>query len=145
MSWQTLSDLEVLAELTPAEKRSIDTLLGGDSLGPIVANTVSLVRGYIVAGGYTIGQDGTLPEGLKSDAIAIARWRLLVALPQNAGLQTESRKAAYTEAMDKLKLVAAGKFGVEVPENAATTIADSTGPSFDTPTRTWTKEEQDGI
>jgi hypothetical protein len=124
MAWVILTTDDVLSEFTPNEAATLRNLQGSGS-GPgyanidvITARTIDEVRGYIMAGDYAIddANDDTLPKGLFADAIAIARWRVLISAPQLRQLQTEERRKAYEDALKKLGLVADQKFNVEPPE-----------------------------
>ena len=125
MSWEILTTEDVLSQFTMAEAAAIRTLQGSGTgsgfpfvnIDLKVANVVDEVRGYIIAGGYQVDPilDTTIPEGLFEDAIAIARWRLLIATPSFRQLQTEERKLAFDDALKKMALIAAQKFFVEPP------------------------------
>ncbi len=125
MSWEVLTTEDVLVEFTVAEASSLRNLQGSGSgsgapfynIDAIVVNVIDEVRGYITAGGYIVDPifDNTIPTGLFNDAIAIARWRVLIAVPMLKQLQTEERKLAYEAAIKKLLLIAEGKFFVEPP------------------------------
>ncbi len=124
MSWQILYTEDVLSEFTPNEASAIRTLQGGSGSGEpytnidvIVANVIDEVRGWIIAGGYAVDQvfDNTIPTGLFEDAIAIARWRILISVPSLKQLQTEERRFAFDKAEAKMLLIAEQKFFVEPP------------------------------
>ncbi len=126
MSWAVFNTEDVLSEFTTQEAASIRNLQGGSGSGSgppflnidfIVVNVIDEVRGYIFAGGYAVDPilDNTLPMGLFEDAIAIARWRVLIALPKFLQLQTEERRLAYEAALKKLLLIAEQKFVPESP------------------------------
>ncbi len=125
MGWVTLTTDDVLSEFTPNEAASIRNMQGsGSGSGPpftnidiITARTIDEVRGFILAGDYAIDEtaDDTLPKGLFADAIAIARWRVLIAAPQLRQLQTEERKKAFDDALAKLNKIADQQFNVEPP------------------------------
>lgn len=142
-SWVTLTDGDVAAELTPGERKGLEAVLGGNQLGTIVRNTVDEIRGFVLAGGYALGDEGTVPAALKSDAVAVARWRLLVAVPNNGAMQSENRKEAYDRAMKKLDLVAQGKFALARPGTESG--GGNAGPSFDRPTLNFDRQSQDGL
>ncbi len=120
MSWAVLNTEDVLSEFTIQEAAALRTLQGSGSgsglpfenIDEIVARVIDEVRGYIIAGGYAVDPiyDNTLPLGLFEDAIAIARWRVLIATPLLKQLQTEDRKKAYDDALRKLALIAEQKF-----------------------------------
>jgi len=125
MSWEILTTEDVLSEFTMSEAAAIRQLQGSGTgsglpfanIDLIVAHAVDEVRGFISAGGYAIDLilDTTIPIGLFEDAIAIARWRLLIATPSFRQLQTEERRLAFDEAMKKMFLIADQKFFVEPP------------------------------
>jgi len=128
MSWEKLVTEDVLSEFTPSEAAAFRILQGsgsGSGSGPeiypnidvIVGRCIDEVRGYILAGGYPLDlvNDDTLPMGLFNDAIAIARWRLLISAPQFLQLQTTERKDAFDRALAKLLLVSEQQFDVEPP------------------------------
>ncbi len=125
MSWEVLTTEDVLVEFTVAEATSLRNLQGSGSgsgapfynIDAIVVNVIDEVRGYITSGGYAVDAifDNTIPTGLFNDAIAIARWRVLIAVPMLKQLQTEERKLAYEAALKKLQLIAEQKFVPEPP------------------------------
>ena len=126
MSWEILTTEDVLSEFTIAEASSIRTLQGSGSgsglpfanIDFIVVNVTDEVRGYISAGGYALDETSdprTIPISLFEDAIAIARWRLLIATPSFRQLQTEERRLAFEAALKKLALIAAQQFVIEPP------------------------------
>jgi len=125
MSWEVLTTEYVLSEFTLAEAGAIRSLQGSGSgsgipfgnIDVIVATVIDEVRGYIIAGGYEVDPvlDTTIPTALFNDAIAIARWRLLIATPSFKQLQTDERQQAHKDALAKLSLVAQQKFVIEPP------------------------------
>jgi hypothetical protein len=124
MSWEQLTTEDVLNQFTISEAAAIRQAQGSgtgsgfpfSNIDTKVGFVIDEVRGYIAAGGYTLDViDNTIPLSLFEDAIAIVRWRLLIALPSLRQLQTEERKLAFDEALKKLNLIASQKFGVEPP------------------------------
>ena len=119
MSWNTIAEADVLNEFTPVEQVTLAGLQASDSLPGILTNVVNAARGNIVAGGNQLGPAGTIPDQLRSEVIAIARWKWLMAFPQIKSMQTEGRKNAAKEAQDLLNLVASNKADrprVEIPD-----------------------------
>ena len=124
MSWEILTTEDVLANFTVAEASSIRSVMGSGSgsglpfgnIDEIVGTAIDEVRGYIIAGGYALPAtpDNVIPVGLFDDAIAIIRWRLLIAIPNFLQLQTEPRRQAFEEALKKLFLISQQKFAIEV-------------------------------
>jgi len=125
MAWEILTTEDVLSEFTVSEAAALRQLQGSGSgsglpfanIDLIVTHAVDEVRGFIDSGGYTLDQisDKTIPIGLFEDAIAIARWRVLIAVPSFRQLQTSERKAAFDDAMKKMFLIASRDFSVEPP------------------------------
>lgn len=123
MSWAVLNTEDVLSEFTIQEAAALRTVQGSGSgsglpfanIDTIVARVIDFVRGYITAGGYPVDPvfDNTIPLGLFQDAIAIARWRVLISTPKFLQLQTEERKKAYEDALKKLQLISDQKFAPE--------------------------------
>jgi hypothetical protein len=119
MSWSTApSAADVRSEFTASEASALTRLQGGaDNLPVILDRAIAEVRDAIRAGGYDLDADGTLPLGLHSDCIAIARWRWLITLPDAAKpLQTEGRKAAFEAAQKKLSKISNQEWAVEPPD-----------------------------
>ena len=123
-NWEVLTSEDVLAQFTIAEAASIRSLQGSGSgsgqpflnIDMKVVAVTDEVRGYIFAGGYTVdGDPRTIPISLFEDAIAIVRWRLLIAVPGFKQLQTEERKLAYEDAIRKLLLISQQKFAIDPP------------------------------
>lgn len=127
MSWSSITADDVLSEFTPDEAESLRTIQGAeadpvDNLPLILARTVAEVRDYIRSGGYALDTTGTtLPLGLHSDAIAIARWRWLISMPQLKSLETDVREKAFKRALAKLDKIAGSNFAVEPPASENTT------------------------
>lgn len=116
MAWNVLTSRDVLDEMSPGEAATVKAIQGASDLLPrFVLRAVNECRGAIEAGNYPLGPDGTIPDGLASDVIAIARWRWLISLPQLVKLQTKEREQAFKDAQEKLKLATQQKFAVEAP------------------------------
>ena len=113
--WTTLTSDSVIEEFTGTEQQMLIAAQAGDKLPNIIGRTIEEVRGSISGGGYALGADGTIPSGLMSDAIAIARWRWLVAFPSLAKMQTKERQSTFTSALDKLKQISSQNFAPEPP------------------------------
>ncbi len=124
MSWEQLNTEDVLSEFTMSEASALRTLQGSGSgsglpflnMDEITGRVIDEVRGYIQAGGYALDViSNTIPLGLFEDAIAICRWRYLIATPLLKQLQTEERKLAFEAALAKLLAIAHQEFFVEPP------------------------------
>jgi hypothetical protein len=84
------------------------------NLPAVLGRVVDEARDNIRSGGTTLDAvTTTIPRGLLNDVIAIARWRLLISIPQFKALQSEARKDEYDRAIKKMESIAIGKFKVE--------------------------------
>lgn len=141
MSWEIITTEDVLSEFTIAEASAIRSVMGSGSgsglpfgnIDVIVGDVIDEVRGYIIAGGYRVDPvyDNSLPPSLFVDAIAIARWRLLISAPAFKQLQTDERRQAYEDALKKLYLISQQKFDIDIPD-----------PTFIPKTGAWNTENK---
>ena len=115
MAWTTLTTDELLQEFNAREQAALDAIKGDAALAGILDRAVAEFRSAITAGGYTVGDEGTLPDGLKSLCIALARWRFLVSVGKNEALQTKERKDAHDRALTILDKIVAQDYAVESP------------------------------
>lgn len=121
MSWSPITSAEVLQEFTPSEKAVLDNIQGKDAeeatnLDAILLRSVNKFRGAISAGGQSVSTTAaTIPDDIRDDVIAHARWKFLVALPQARVMQTAERKAAHDEALKVIEGLRTGKLRVEDP------------------------------
>lgn len=145
MPWSTVTESEVLQELSPSENTALENVhISGGTLAGILSRAINAARGAVLSGGGTLGAAGTVPDSLKSDVIAIARWRFLTSISQLKALQTEERKDLYRDAEEKLKLVASGDYQVEDP-GTSDQATSGPGPSMTARTTTFDLESQDGL
>jgi phage gp36-like protein len=116
MSWITPTTADVTSEFTERELAVIQNVQGAiaSNLSAILSRVVDEARDNIRSGGTTLDDTTTtIPRGLVNDVIAIARWRLLISMPQFKALQSEARKDEYDRAIKKMEAIAVGKFKVE--------------------------------
>lgn len=149
MAWTTITTDDIRARLTGPEMAALQSAALGESqedpTPEIVAQVIDEARGYIAAGGYTLGAEGTLPSKVKGATLNIIRYRLISRLPV-ASLMTESRRREYEDAVRLLEQVAAKKFAVEDPVTVADEQAGASSPRFsDTPTRVFSPDVQEGV
>ena len=126
MPWNPIAESDVLNEFSPLEQATLAGLKAVDSLPGILVNVLNAARGNISAGGNQLGPAGTIPDQLRSEVVAIARWKWVNSFPQIKSIQTAARKDAAKEAQDLLNLVASSKPDrprVEVPETGTAIIA----------------------
>lgn len=125
MAWNPIAEADVLNEFTPVEQATLAGLQATDSLPGILTNVVNAVRGNIVAGGNQLGPVGTIPDQLRSEVIAIARWKWLNSFPTLKSMQTATRKDAAKESQDLLNLIASNKADrprVEIPDTGTAIV-----------------------
>ena len=126
MSWNTLATTDITAEILPDEVTMLNTIQGSSSiLSTILATVTAEILAQILVGGNQIGQPGTVPDQIRSDAIALVRWKWFCSLPKT-DLQSEFRRAQYDEAVKRLEKIREGREKVEIP----TQPQNVTGPSF---------------
>lgn len=130
MSWITLTTDDLLAGLSGPEKSALQTAAKavgqGDPLAEHVANVTNEVRGYVAAcAKNSLGPDGTLPSELKSDAVAIARWRAATRL-NIASILSPAREKEYDNANTKMRDVAKCAFAIIAPATPAAAQASGT-------------------
>jgi hypothetical protein len=136
-SWSYFTDDEVFGA-NVKERQSIATIRGKDDLPDICAQVTGQIRQAYIFSNRELGPDGTIPDGLKSQAVAIATWRFVSeGVPQNDGLQTKARQAANVAAINYLNEIASVKIG-----RTATPAFGKRGE--DLPARQFTGNTQDG-
>ena len=143
--WISLTTFDVLQEMTAREVEGIAAVKGeerGAALDGILERAIARVRGAVFASGTTLGDEGTIPDSLAGDVVAIARWRLLTSVPKNEALQTEARRAAADAAEERLSLVERGTLKVEPGSGSGSGVAM---PSMGERTLNFTRDDQDGL
>jgi hypothetical protein len=119
MAWKTVTVEDVLGEFTPQEQAALKGIQGAaEQLPLILTRVVNGARGAMRAGGYELGEEGTTPDQLDLEIIALARWRWLLAFPQLQRLQTRDRRDAHDEALARLERIARQKIAIEPPAKA---------------------------
>ena len=124
--WNTLATTDITAEILPDEVTLLNTIQGSSSILATILSTVTAeILAGILVGGNQIGQPGTVPDQIRSDAIALVRWKWFCSLPKT-DLQSDFRRAQYDEAVKRMEKIRDGKEKVEIP----TQPQNVTGPSF---------------
>ena len=104
--WIELSDTDVMPA-NSQERIGVSTAKGRDDLQDICDQVVQQVRDAYLSGGRPLGDDGTIPSGLKMRAIAIALWRFITeGVGKNEGVQTRSREDGFKDAVAYLQRIA---------------------------------------
>jgi hypothetical protein len=116
--WITLTTDDVLNEgLTPQEVATLKNIQGNTDLLPgFLSGVVAEARGAIIAGGYPLGADGTVPGQLRGSVIDVVTWRWLKKFPTLKVMQTKERSDAYKAAMDRFKGVTKQDEAIERPD-----------------------------
>jgi len=111
MSWTTITTEDVLAEFTPVETATLQSIQGAaDNLAGILTKAVKAARSQINAGGNQLDNTGlTVPDALVEDVIAVARWRWLSSFPALKTLKTAEREKAHRDAVALLKEISSQK------------------------------------
>jgi len=110
-SWSYFTDDEVFGA-NVKERQSIAAIRGKDDLPDICAQVTGQIRQAYIFSNREVGAEGTIPEGLKARAVAMATWRFVSeGVPQNDALQTKARQTANTAAVNYLNEIASVKLG----------------------------------
>ena len=89
--WNPLTEAEVLRQFNDSETQAYNAAKGDDNgaaLGDIITKVIDEIRLAYANGARAVDVDNatTLPDGEKNRAIALVRWRFLIALPTGEGL-----------------------------------------------------------
>jgi phage gp36-like protein len=149
MAWITLVEADVVSRLSSPETAALKSaaLATGqaDPLAEIVSQVIQEVRGYVAAHrANQLGAGETIPDRLKSAALALIRWRLVNRLPVK-GLLTEERAREREEAITLLRDVAAGRFAIDAPTTLTDEVESATAPAITARDRTFTRDDEDGL
>ncbi len=126
MPWKSLATTDITAEILPDEVTALNTIQGSTSILSAILSTVTAeIQAQILVGGNQIGPSGSVPDQIRSDAIALVRWKWFCSLPKT-DLQSEFRRAQYDQAVQRLEKIREGKEKVEIPTQAQSV----SGPSF---------------
>ena len=116
--------------MSQAEIHILSDLEAGDAapdskLDAILADVSKEVVGRVraCATNTEVGSAGTIPEELKTAAIAIARHQLAASVPGLDELQGDDRKEEYRAARELLRDVAMCKLYIEPPAGAGSSSA----------------------
>lgn len=131
-TWTTPSTGDVTAQFSPQEIATFTATQGAANLAAVLAKVVDEIQGAILGGGYCTQADltansGKLPPDLHNDAIAMARWNLLISLPALKQLQTEERKLAAERATAKLAKISSAQCSVRPPTAPTTSRTGNWG------------------
>jgi hypothetical protein len=121
-NWSTIDSTEVQQEFSSGEQVVLSAINAADQLPSILNRTVNRFRAVIDNSGYDLGPTATVPDSLRQDVVAIARWLWLVNLPKaGEALQTKARSEANDRAEKKLTAVSDRQFSLESPSDAVMT------------------------
>lgn len=111
MAWIPITDADVLKEFTPSENATLKNIQAStDNLSSITGDVAAEFRQAISDAGTSLGdtEDGHIPPGFRAHAVALARWRWLISIPQAKALQTEERRRAAEKAEKLIEEIAKG-------------------------------------
>ena len=133
MEWTTLTEDDLLSSMTIRERDDFAKTSVGisvdDRVTPILADLVAEVRGYIATWSpNSISADATkIPPSFKARALAIARWRVLITIPNYQ--PGDARKLEYEKADAFFMSVAKGQIRPEPADDATATAVPSEKPA----------------
>ena len=125
MPWNTLASTDVTAEILPDEITVLNAVQGSTAILPtILATCLAEIQASILVGGNQIGPVGSIPDQIRSDAIAFVRWKWFCSLPKT-DLQSDFRKAQYEEAVRRFGRIREGEERTEIPTAPQNTVGPS--------------------
>jgi hypothetical protein len=131
-NWIGFTDADVLGA-TSAERMTIAGIKRRDDLADICSQVIGQVRQAYQLSNRDLGPDGTVPEGFKARAVAIALWRFVSeGVPALPKMQTKERKDASEEATKYLAQISSAEVG------------KASSPSVGSRTRRFSQREQEG-
>ena len=146
MAWVAITETmltEALSSLELEAYRSSGLATGqADPVANTILRAVEEVRGYVAAGGNTLGADGTVPERLLDAALSIIRYRVLTRLPLDV---SQDRRTARDDAYQLLRDVAARRFLIEQPVTADTEESAKPLPKISVRDTFLDRAKQEGI
>lgn len=140
MSWITVTESLVQTRAAGSEFDALKTsalpdgMTGAEMLAEVIAQTVDVVRGYCataVRNGHLkkMGDTGTVPSRLLKTTLNVIRYELITRLPGlGKRLLDEARQKQQDADTTLLEQVANGKFSVEDPDDAETSVS---GPGIE--------------
>jgi len=151
MSWTTLTSDDVKNRLSGAEYSGVTSaaLASGQTAEGVVAEqitgVVNYVRGFVPAS-VPRGDGETIPDEMKDAALAMIVYRILTRLPSLKLLLDDARKSANEAAEKLLRDMAAGRFRLIAPTDAAASqAAGARIAQVGTTTRRATRETMTGL
>lgn len=126
MAWKQLTSALVLAEFNDSETDAYNSAKADDSgadMDTIITGIVDEFRDAIGSRGHDLDDAGTIPAGFIPKAVAMTRWRFLLALPSGKSLLTDERKAANEAGEKLLSDIREGKAGVVGPDGPSSAAA----------------------
>lgn len=145
-NWNIFTEADVLKEFTPGERATLNNIQGAtNGLPDICTDVIAEFRQAISDAGTDISgaTAGTIPAGFKAKAVALARWRWLISIPQAKSMQTPERKDAAEKAEELIKDIASSDRKVAAPGSTGTT--GITMPSMECRERNFGRDSQDGL
>lgn len=151
-AWIPITEADILTALTAQERSIFGTGAAGntptDRVPGILEDVTALVRSYIASCDRNVmaADTATIPRMAMHHALAIARWRILTALPKyvpgEARKEEYERAISFFEEMAKCKIMPPRPLN---PEPVAETPHSSNSPMIKGRRRDYGREAQDGI
>jgi len=124
MSWIAITEEDLLTRMSGSELEAFRaaglTEGQGDPIATIILAVVEEIRGYIAAGGYTLGLPETIPVRLASAALDRIVWEVMKRPGATIMDTNDARKEANEAALRLFREVAAGRFAIEDPATGET-------------------------
>lgn len=118
MAWRSITTDDVLQTLAGAEMTALQTAAKAsgqsDPLPGVIADIVNEVRGYIAAGQFDLGPDGTVPDQLRRATLIMIRTAAASRLPVKS-FSTPQREKEQEESLQRVRDAAKRLFMVESP------------------------------
>ncbi|WAC18880.1 hypothetical protein OVA24_06265 [Luteolibacter sp. SL250] len=120
--WIPLTEADLLSSLTESERDGFGRTDApedpGDRVPQLLGDLVAEIRGQIATCTQnSLSADTTLiPQSMRANALAIARWRLLITVPSYQ--PGDARKLEYENAVKYFAQVALCKIRPEPPDDA---------------------------
>ncbi len=134
--WVPITETLFSDTLLAVEKSALDALkarpgsTAAEQLARQIEQVTNKVRGYCPLK-VLRGPDGTIPDEVMTDALAMLRKVYFTGMPELRKLWTTAREEEYLQAIDLMKQWARGDFHVVAPESPAPVDEQPPGPSVE--------------
>lgn len=124
MPWRAIAVTD--CKLTPVEIATLNNILGATTgLQTRLTDTVAEFIGAMIAAGYNVNNDGTVPDQLRGHITSRATWLFMTDFAQLKSMMTDGRKEAAQKAEGMLEKIASRTAGaIEDPAGTAASNAN---------------------